>query len=143
MSTRAGSANSGVGKSTHTQIWCKVFKEAFILNDDKPALKFNGNTLFAYGTPFSGKTNQNINAKYPVAGIAFLQQNPINEIKRISSKEAIINFINQTLKPHDEERYDLMATTLDRILELIPFYTFNVNRDDEAAILAYQTMRID
>lgn len=137
------SASSGIGKSTHTSIWCKLFKEAFILNDDKPALKFDGNTLFAYGTPFSGKTNQNINAKYPVAGIAFINQSSINEIKRIPAKEAMIHFMNQTMKPHDMGSLDLITSTLEHILETIPFYSFNVNMNDEAAIVAYNAMRID
>ncbi len=137
------SASSGVGKSTHTSIWCKILKGAFILNDDKPALKFDGNTLYAYGTPFSGKTNQNINARYPVTGVAFINQSPINEIKKMTSKEALIHFINQTMTPHDEGRYDLMVQTLERILATIPFYTLSVNMDDDAALIAYHTMKID
>lgn len=137
------SASSGVGKSTHTSIWCKVLKGAFILDDDKPALKFDGNTLYAYGTPFSGKTNQSINARYPVAGVAFINRSPINEIKNITTKEALIHFINQTMTPHDENRYDLMVPILNRILATTPFFTFCANMDDEAALVAYHTMRIN
>jgi hypothetical protein len=137
------SANSGVGKSTHTSIWCKVFPDAFILNDDKPALRFEGNTLYAYGTPFSGKTNLNVNARYPVAGIAFINRSKKFESKKITEKEAMILFINQTLKPKDEDRLDLLVQNLGKVLKTTKFYSLGVNMNDEAAFLAYETMRID
>ncbi|MDD4211928.1 MAG: hypothetical protein PHY42_00810 [Bacilli bacterium] len=137
------SANSGVGKSTHTSIWCRIFPEAFILNDDKPALRFDEDRLYAYGTPFSGKTNQNVNARYPVAGIAFIHRSDINKSEPISTKQALVRFMQQTLKPHDESRFDLIVQTLECILKTTRFYSLGVNMSDEAALMAYDTMRQD
>ncbi len=134
------SANSGIGKSTHTSIWKKVFKDAFILNDDKPALKFDDDILYAYGTPFSGKTNQNVNTKAKVAGIAFIYRSEINESKEMTSKETIVQFIAQTMKPHKEESFHLMAKTLDRIIKTTKFYSLGLNMNDEAALMAYEVM---
>lgn len=51
------SAPCGTGKSTHTSIWLKRFPDSYILNDDKPALRITENGVYAYGTPFSGKTD--------------------------------------------------------------------------------------
>ena len=48
-------ARSGTGKSTHTNLWLEKFGDrAYILNDDKPALRLENGTWFAYGTPWSG-----------------------------------------------------------------------------------------
>ena len=55
------SAPCGTGKSTHTQIWLKRFPGAYILNDDKPAIRIMEDGVYAFGTPFSGKTDLNVN----------------------------------------------------------------------------------
>jgi len=135
------SANSGVGKSTHTNLWCQAFPSAFILNDDKPALKIEGDKLFAYGTPFSGKTNKNVNASYPVAGIAFIERSKNNTIKEISILDALILFMGQTMKPYKEERLDLMSETLDKLLLMTKFYSLTINMEEDAVLTAYQAMK--
>ena len=97
------SAPSGTGKSTHTSLWLKYFDDAKILNDDKPALIIKDNTLYACGTPFSGKTDQNINEIYKVKGIAFLQRSETNWINKMDDKKAIYSLLNQTIRPNIED----------------------------------------
>ena len=57
------SADSGTGKLTHTKQWQNYFgkERALIINDDKPAIRKDKNGWAAYGTPFSGKTDENLN----------------------------------------------------------------------------------
>lgn len=83
-------ADSSVGKSTHTGLWRQVFgdERVKILNDDKPALRFEKGIWYAYGTPWSGKYGMNLNLRYPVAGICFLKQGAQNKI------ESYKHFIN-------------------------------------------------
>ena len=53
----AFSANSGVGKSTHTQLWLKHFGDrAYMLNDDKPAIRCIDGVICACGTPWRAHT---------------------------------------------------------------------------------------
>ena len=69
------SASSGTGKSTHAAIWEKVFgKDAIIINDDKPALRIKNDTIYVYGTPWSGKTDKNSNISVPLGGICFISK---------------------------------------------------------------------
>ena len=77
------SAPCGTGKSTHTALWRKVFGEdrAVILNDDKPALRLEDGVWYAYGTPWSGKTDQNLNIKVPLKGICILTRSEENHIE--------------------------------------------------------------
>ena len=75
------SAPCGTGKSTHTGLWLKTFgDDAYILNDDKPALRFEDGTWYAYGTPWSGKHDISTNVRVPVAGICFLHRAKENTI---------------------------------------------------------------
>ncbi|MEG1578660.1 MAG: hypothetical protein RR336_07840, partial [Oscillospiraceae bacterium] len=65
------SGPSGLGKSTHTALWQRLFG-AELLNDDKPALRRIDGTWQAYGTPWSGKDDKSKPERYPLGGICFL-----------------------------------------------------------------------
>ena len=69
------SAPSGTGKSTHTSLWLQHFGDrAFILNDDKPAIRVTDNGIFVYGTPFSGKNDISENTGVPLKAVAVLSR---------------------------------------------------------------------
>ncbi len=56
------SATSGTGKSTHTGLWLELFGDkAYIINDDKPAVRLRDGVWYAYGTPWSGKHDNSVN----------------------------------------------------------------------------------
>ena len=75
------SADSGTGKSTHTSLWLKLLGErAYILKDDKPAIRCTDGKVYAYGTPFSGKNDINVNARVPLGGICFIERAEENSI---------------------------------------------------------------
>lgn len=69
---------SGTGKSTHSRLWMEYLPDVQLLNDDNPALRIIGETVWAYGTPWSGKTSCYKNLRFPVAGIVHLQQGKQN-----------------------------------------------------------------
>ena len=136
------SAPSGTGKSTHTALWLQLFGErARIINDDKPALRQKEDGFFVYGTPWSGKTSQNINCKVPLQGIAFLQRSEKNSIERISAKEALPLILDQTVRPASAERYDLLFPILEKLVSVTPIYRLRCNMDPEAAKISYQAMK--
>ena len=136
------SAPSGTGKSTHTALWQKVFGKdrARILNDDKPAIRILDDGVFAYGTPWSGKTDLNINVKAPLAGICFLERSEKNWIKEISAKEAIMPIMNQTIRPYEKSDMSLLLGHLDRLLTRVPTYKMGCTVSDEAAVMAHKKM---
>ena len=100
------SAPSGTGKSTHTQLWLSAFKDAKILNDDKPAIIIRNNIAYACGTPFSGKNDLSLNEMYPIQGIAFLERSKDNWIKKMDVKKSIYSIFNQTIRPGYENEMD-------------------------------------
>ena len=136
------SAASGTGKSTHTALWQKVFGSGRvkILNDDKPAVRIIDDTVYACGTPWSGKTDLNINIKAPVAGICFLERSEKNHIERISAKEAIMPIMNQTIRPYEKNDVSLLLDHLDRVLSMTPIYKMGCNMEEEAAGMSHKKM---
>lgn len=137
------SAPSGTGKSTHTKLWQATFgEEAKVFNDDKTPLRLLDGTWYAYGAPWCGKDNININMKVPVAGICFLKQGPKNEIRRLSQAEAVTKIISQTIcKFGTEERLDLMLSHVGKLVQMIPVFELENRPEPEAALLSYETMR--
>ena len=137
------SADSGVGKSTHTKIWQQVFgADAKVFNDDKTPLRRLDGTWYAYGAPWCGKDNININMKVPVAGICFLKQASENRIRRLTQTEAITRIVSQTIRKFKTvERMDLMLSHVGKLVQQIPVFELENRPEPEAALLSYETMR--
>ncbi len=136
------SADSGVGKSTHTNLWRRVFgdERVKILNDDKPALRLEDNVWYAYGTPWCGKYGLNLNLKYPVGGICFLKQGPQNKIEPYTGSDLVYQFMKQTSRT---ELTDLKLKLMDRIdclVKQVPIWSMECNMETEAALVAYEAM---
>ena len=136
------SANSGVGKSTHTGLWQQVFGKdrAKILNDDKPAIRIEKDGIYAFGTPWSGKTDLNINVKAPLAGICFLERGKTNKIRRENGGAVIGRLLAQTIRPYDEKDMELLLGHIDYVLQKVPVYTLSCDISEEAARVAYEAM---
>lgn len=136
------SASSGVGKSTHTSLWQKAFGKdrAKILNDDKPAIRIEKDGIYAFGTPWSGKTDLNINVKAPIAGICFLERGDKNKIRRENGGAVIAKLLAQTVRPYKEQNMDILLRHVDKVLKEIPVYTMRCTISEEAAYTAYNEM---
>lgn len=134
------SAPSGTGKSTHTSLWLKEFPHAEILNDDKPAIRILDNGIYVYGTPWSGKTDLNLNRKVPLQGIAFLERSENNFIAPMDSLTALQNLLNQTVRPGEKETASKLFDLLDQFLTRVPIYRFGCNMDASAAHVSYEAM---
>lgn len=136
------SAPCGTGKSTHTSLWRKVFGEdkAIILNDDKPALRMENGKWYAYGTPWSGKTDQNANMRVPVAGICFLRRGEKNTIEPFSGKEAIHAVMEQTARSASPQFCMQLLTLLDKLLRDVPVWQMHCNMEPDAPQVSYAAM---
>lgn len=137
------SADSGTGKSTHTKLWqeCLGKDKALIINDDKPAIRKTDKGWFAYGTPFSGKTDENLNKKARIQGICMLERGSQNKIGRIEPGDAISLLMKQTVIPRNAEMADQVLIYLDALLKDIPIYRMECTISEEAAKMSYEAMR--
>ncbi len=131
------SARSGTGKSTHTHLWLETLPNTRIINDDKPALICENGIWYACGTPFSGKTDENLNVKVPVRAIVFLHRSEENNVKKMPPIQAVTSFIEQTINPSDRTLAEKMLEHTDNILRNIPVFSLGCNLDPKAAEIAY------
>lgn len=134
------SADSGVGKSTHTHLWLKYLEGSRIINDDKPAIRCIDGVYMAFGTPWSGKNPENIDIGVKIAGIAFLSRGK-NEIHKINGISAMRPFMEQTVRPNDKSLMGKMLDVLNGILENVPFYEFTCDMSKEAVLTSYNFMK--
>ena len=134
-------ADPGTGKSTHTTRWLQLFGErAFVLNDDKPALRLVDGVWYAYGTPWSGKDDISVNTCVPLAGIAALERGERNEISRFDGFAAIHALFKQLVPPMDTEYRTKVLDHMDKLISMVPIWKLKCNMDPEAAIVSYEAM---
>ena len=133
------SAPSGTGKSTHTHLWLKYLPDCRIINDDKPAIRVIDGVPQAFGTPWSGKTDENINEGVPIGGICFLGRGE-NEIKQIPGIAALKLFMDQTVRPRDKNLMNKMLETLNIILTNVPIYQMTCDMSEDAVRTAVDGM---
>ena len=138
------SGDSGVGKSTHANLWIQTLGgDTRIINDDKPALRKIDGVWYAYGTPWCGKDGINLNEKAPIAGVCFMKQAGENSIHRLNFDEAMKKILQQTLFRFDNEQLlDAFWESLSDFLEHIPVYELENRPEPAAAQLSFQTMQV-
>ncbi len=131
------SARSGTGKSTHTHLWIENLPGTRIINDDKPALVCEDGKCYVWGTPFSGKTDENTNVKLPVRAIVFLHRSKENKVQKMPGAMAVPLFLEQTVNPSNREMAEKMLDLADLVLRTVPVFSLGCNMDPEAAVIAY------
>lgn len=135
-------ADSGTGKSTHTSLYRRVYGDdrARILNDDKPAVRLEDGQFFAYGTPWSGKTNLNLNLRVPIGGVCLLRRGETNTIRRMSTREALFAVLGQTIRPEEPERMQRLMELLGKLIVQIPVWEMHCNMEPDAPRVSYEAM---
>lgn len=136
------SADSGTGKSTHTKLWLKHFGDrAYIINDDKPAIRYIDGDWHVYGTPWSGKTDTSVNTRVKLGGIVFLERSGKNFIEPMKSEEGIVQFIKQTPRKVTAERMEWLLDIIDRLFTQCPVWRLGCDMSDDAVVTSYEAIR--
>ena len=127
------SANSGTGKSTHTGLWEKVYgNDVEIINDDMPVVRKINGVWNLCGTPWSGKSERNINKTVPLKGIVFLERGEKNEISPLPVPQAILRIMQQTYLPVYKELMNEVMDNISEALSEVPCYILKCNISEEA-----------
>ncbi len=135
----AFSAPSGTGKSTHTGLWKEVFGDAVeIINDDKPAIWFDGDRAMLSGTPWSGKTALNRNRTVPLRAIVFIERGEKNAIRRLDTVDSMLHLTSQICRPYYDEALGIrMLDFTERVQTNVPVYCLACNISHEAVMTVY------
>ena len=131
-------APCGTGKSTHTRLWREQFGDrAVMVNDDKVFLQLRQNTVWAYGSPWTGKHGIGTNIFVPLKGICFLQRGTENKIQKAMPEKWLPELIHQSFLP--EEQYSDLVL---RLAQKIPLWEMSCTKDPQAATIAYEAMSL-
>lgn len=134
------SADSGMGKSTHTSLWQKHLDGVQMINDDKPAIRLIDGQFYAIGTPWSGKTNQNSDIAVPVGALALLGRGETNSIVKGNATRAVPFLLRQTMLPSKAENTDLLVELMDKFIRSVPIYDFQCNISEDAVKTSFEAM---
>jgi hypothetical protein len=133
---------SGTGKSTHTRLWRENIEGSYLLNDDSPIIRIEDGKVWAYGSPWSGKTPCYKPERYELKGCARLSQASYNKIIRLSVLEAYAA-IHPSCPPefaYDSNLYDHISGFIDKLISKVPFYHMACLPDREAPRVSCQTI---
>jgi len=129
-------ALSGVGKTTHTKLWLKNIKDSFVLDGDKPILRFMNDTLYVCGTPWNGKEHMGCNKNVPLTAICKINRSETNRIEKPNPSA----FIPTLLEQMHRTDYANQIRILEQIAKTIPLYNLYCNMEDGAALLSFREM---
>jgi len=93
------SASSGVGKTTHTNLWRAAFPEVEVINGDMGYLFAENGVVYYYSAPWCGTSGECLNIKAPVRSIVFLEQSKQNEIQKLPVPESFMRLCTRCFMP--------------------------------------------
>ena len=78
------SGPSGIGKSTHADLWCKHIPDTHVVNGDRCLITPNPDGTFeANGWPVCGSSQICHIEHYPIHAIVFMGQSPTNQVREL------------------------------------------------------------
>lgn len=133
---------SGTGKSTHCELWLKHIAGTERINDDNPVVRLLDNgEVWAFGSPWSGKTPIYKQVGYAIGGFLRLHQAPHNVIRLLSKIEGFANILSScSTMIWDKRSYDCICSTISKVVASIDCHDQECLPDRDAALLSYTTM---
>lgn len=133
------SGPSGIGKSTQAELWKKCLG-AEILNGDRCVIRKMDDKFYGCGSPWCGTSGIYRKEYAPIKGIFVLKQASENTVRRLKI-EAFLNMYQQSIINTWNKKFlakisDLIANLADQI----PVYELSCRPDEDAVMMAYQTV---
>lgn len=134
-------AHSGVGKTTHTMLWKRVYpEEVSVINGDKPIVRFWDGVPYAYGTPWAGKEGIQTNTRVRLTDLCFIERSESCSVEK-ADKGAYVNaLMMQMLHPSDPEAAIKTLELSDRLLSSCNMWVIKCNISEDAARIAHDTI---
>lgn len=134
-------AQSGTGKSTHSDLWMRCHPGTELLNDDNPIIRIIGGKPYVYGSPWSGKTPCYRNMRAPLGAMTRIERAGTNSIERLEPVRAFASMLPAcSSMKWDSAIYNNACNTITRIIETVPVFTMHCLPDEDAAILCHDTI---
>ena len=113
------SGHSGMGKSTHTNLWNKIYNTP-IINGDLNLLALENNKPMIHGIPWCGTSGICNTESYPLGGIILLNQAPTDYVEELSPDQKILLTNQRLISPAwSAEMFDKNLTIMEQIVHNI------------------------
>lgn len=127
------SGHSGIGKSTHTALWNKLFNTEYI-NGDLNLIGIENGKPVVYGMPWCGTSDIYRQGVYPLGGIVYLRQALTNTTEELPYEEKTLNTAFRMISPTwNENLYDRDLQFAEYLARTVKMWRLNCTADDEAA----------
>lgn len=136
-------APSRTGKTTHILKWLEHLPDAYVVNGDKPFIKFSddGTPPLACGSPWAGKENLYTNTMVPLKSIILMERAEENHIEQISFAQAFPALLQQIYHPDDEGKMRKTLRLMQRLNPAVSFWRFQCNNfKDDCFDVAYNAL---
>ena len=134
-------ARSGVGKSTHTFAWKRLYGDKMtVVNGDKPIIRFFDGVPYAYGTPWAGKERLQNNTRARLTDICILERGVVNSTVKVEPAEYLDQIMQQVLHPADPMAALKTLELVDGLAQKCNFWNIKCNISDEAAIVSHDAI---
>lgn len=136
---------SGTGKSTHSRMWIDTMDGCELLNDDSPIIEIAKSGIYAWGSPWSGKTACYQNVRVPLDGIIRLHQSSENKIKRLDRLHAL-GALYPSFPPgltKDRTLWNSYNMCLSSLIANVPVYSLGCRPDRESAIICQRALSLN
>ena len=135
------SAPSGTGKSTQTMLWKNVYGDKVsIINDDKPSIRIVDDKVYAYGSPWAGKTGINENKRAELKAILYIKRDTVPHIERMRETEAAMYVSSELNMPVSKKLLAMKMDILTELVRRVPVYALYCNMEKESAITAKEEL---
>ena len=130
-------APSGIGKTTHTLLWKKVFEDKLeIINGDKPIVKFIDGSPFVFGTPWAGKETLQKNGSARLTDVCLIFRGTDNSAQKVAPNAILKHLMRQVYLPNEPTAAMKTLNLIDQLTKTCNFWIIQCNMDLEAAQLA-------
>ncbi len=136
-------APSGTGKSTHTSLLREYLGDKLTyINDDKPILKIEGDSVVVYGSPWNGKHCLGDNISAPLDAICLIVRAEENSVQRVDPATFLKVLFEQSMGFEDEETAEKVLEILSVIMAKSKFFKVNCNKDISAGKCSYERIML-
>ena len=137
------SGPSGMGKSTHTALWKKLFDTPF-LNGDLNLIGKEGDQFVVYGIPWCGTSEIFTVEKKELGGIVLLEKAPEDKIVSLTKEQKTLRVMQRMISP--PWTAGLMKKNLafaEEIANEKPVYFLRCTKNDTAAEVMHHRITED
>lgn len=137
----AFTAKSGTGKSTHVAQWLSNIEECDMINDDNPIIRIEGDDVFLYGSPWSGKTPCYRPQRVRLGTVALIRRAKENKCTPMNKIEALSVLLTSCSSMRWEGQLnDNIYDSFSKLLSLRTMYSMECLPNAEAAQTACRVM---